>query len=144
MNAGDPNEEDLRAIRTRKAEAPVLSVTMADGSTRRVWCTFGPQQIDINPFSAPGAAMTGCWQRCVGGKPCRNVGTIPMHVTHTTETLSSSDTHSCDPSGRRFVEESLASLCERGAKIVRLDAFGYATKKPGTRCFFEVGPLLAC
>ena len=36
------------------------------------------------------------------------------------------------------MEESLASLCEHGAKIVRLDAFGYATKKPGTRCFFEV------
>jgi hypothetical protein len=40
--------------------------------------------------------------------------------------------------GRKFAEESLASLCEHGAKIVRLDAFGYATKKPGTRCFFEV------
>lgn len=40
--------------------------------------------------------------------------------------------------GRKFVEESLASLCHHGAKIVRLDAFGYATKKPGTRCFFEV------
>lgn len=39
------------------------------------------------------------------------------------------------------MEESLASLCHRGAKIVRLDAFGYATKKPGTRCFFEVGQI---
>ena len=28
-------------------------------------------------------------------------------------------------------------LCARGAKIVRLDAFGYVTKIPGTRCFFE-------
>ena len=24
-----------------------------------------------------------------------------------------------------------------GAKMVRLDAFGYVTKKPGTRCFFQ-------
>lgn len=54
---GDPNEEDLLRIRTRKAEAPVLTVTMGDGSTRRVWCTFGPQQIDINPFSAPGGGL---------------------------------------------------------------------------------------
>lgn len=44
--------------------------------------------------------------------------------------------------GRKFVEGSLASLCEHGAKIVRLDAFGYATKKPGTRCFFEVRSLI--
>lgn len=40
--------------------------------------------------------------------------------------------------GRKFVEDSLRSLCERGARMVRLDAYGYATKKKGTRCFFEV------
>jgi len=28
-------------------------------------------------------------------------------------------------------------LCCSGAKIVRLDAFGYVTKEPGTRCFFQ-------
>jgi hypothetical protein len=43
----------------------VLTVTMGDGSTRRVWCTFGPQQIDINPFSAPGGGLSyfksGLW-----------------------------------------------------------------------------------
>ena len=36
------------------------------------------------------------------------------------------------------MEDSLRSLCERGARMVRLDAYGYATKKKGTRCFFEV------
>lgn len=36
------------------------------------------------------------------------------------------------------MESSLAALCHAGAKIVRLDAFGYATKRAGTRCFFEV------
>lgn len=54
-DAGDPSEHDLQLIRTRKPERPVLTVTMGDDSTRRVWCTFGRQQIDINPFSAPGA-----------------------------------------------------------------------------------------
>ncbi len=29
--------------------------------------------------------------------------------------------------GRKFVEDSLASLCRSGAKVVRLDAFGYAS-----------------
>ena len=37
--------------------------------------------------------------------------------------------------------DSLRSLGTRGSKLIRLDAFGYATKTPGTRCFFEVGPL---
>lgn len=27
---------------------------MGDGSKKKLWCTFGPQQIDINPFSKPG------------------------------------------------------------------------------------------
>ena len=36
------------------------------------------------------------------------------------------------------MEESLRSLCKRGASLIRVDAFGYVTKKKGTRCFFEV------
>lgn len=31
----------------------------------------------------------------------------------------------------------MRNLCERGAKMIRLDAFGYVTKQPGTRCFME-------
>ena len=49
----------------------------------------------------------------------------------------------CQP-GRKFVEESLKALCDSGAKIVRLDAFGYATKKPGTPCFFQVHICCSC
>lgn len=46
--AGRPTEEDLRAIRTRKPDIPRLRVELKDGSERELWCTFGPQQIDIN------------------------------------------------------------------------------------------------
>lgn len=54
-NAGDPEQKDLELIRTRKPEAPVIEVTLKDGSKQRLWCTFGSQQIDINPFSPSGA-----------------------------------------------------------------------------------------
>lgn len=37
---------------------------------------------------------------------------------------------------RRFIRDSLAFLAEKGASVIRLDAFAYATKKPGTNCFF--------
>ena len=37
----------------------------------------------------------------------------------------------------RFVEDNLKILATRGAALVRLDAVAYATKKAGTRCFFE-------
>lgn len=37
---------------------------------------------------------------------------------------------------RAFIARSLVSLAQRGAAMVRLDAFAYATKRPDTRCFF--------
>lgn len=33
----------------------MLPVTLKDGSKRELWCTFGPEQIDININSPKGA-----------------------------------------------------------------------------------------
>lgn len=52
--AGEPETKDLELIRTRKPEAPVIEVELKDGTRRRLWCTFGTQQIDIDPFSPSG------------------------------------------------------------------------------------------
>lgn len=38
--------------------------------------------------------------------------------------------------GRRFVLDSLTYLAGKGPSLIRLDAFAYAVKKPGTNCFF--------
>jgi len=35
-----------------------------------------------------------------------------------------------------FMKKMLVHLCEQGAKVIRIDAFAYATKKAGTNCFF--------
>ncbi|MFW6266491.1 MAG: sucrose phosphorylase [Halanaerobiales bacterium] len=37
---------------------------------------------------------------------------------------------------KKFIEETLIKLAERGASLIRLDAFAYAIKKPGSSCFF--------
>ena len=37
---------------------------------------------------------------------------------------------------REFIKNTLISMCKNGASIIRLDAFAYAIKKPGTSCFF--------
>lgn len=37
---------------------------------------------------------------------------------------------------KEFIKETLISMCENGASIIRLDAFAYAIKKAGTNCFF--------
>src|SRR5690606_16328905 len=48
--------------------------------------------------------------------------------------------------GKDFIRDALRFLVEKGASVIRLDAFAYATKKAGTNCFFvepEVWDLLA-
>lgn len=37
---------------------------------------------------------------------------------------------------RDFIKRMLEFLCERGAKVIRIDAFAYATKKVDSSCFF--------
>lgn len=37
---------------------------------------------------------------------------------------------------KKFFEDIFSHLAEKGISIVRLDAVGYVTKKPGTNCFF--------
>eukprot|EP00878_Enallax_costatus_P004272 GHUV01004502.1.p1 GENE.GHUV01004502.1~~GHUV01004502.1.p1 ORF type:complete len:701 (+),score=187.09 GHUV01004502.1:79-2181(+) len=40
--------------------------------------------------------------------------------------------------GWDFIQRSLQNLCEKGqTKMIRLDAFGYVTKKAGTSCFMQ-------
>jgi len=46
------------------------------------------------------------------------------------------DLNLANPETRRFVEKNLTALCRRGAQTIRLDAFAYASKRPGTNCFF--------
>lgn len=41
------------------------------------------------------------------------------------------------PCVKEFIRENLEDLIAHGMSIIRLDAFGYATKRPGTKCFFE-------
>jgi sucrose phosphorylase len=97
---GEPTDEQLAKIYTRKPRPPYLETEFADGTVEKVWCTFDYEQIDLD--------------------------------------LTSSVT-------RDLVSRFLRTLCERGARMIRLDAFAYATKQPDTNCFFiepEVWELL--
>jgi len=53
----------------------------------------------------------------------------------TTFTRSQIDIDVAHARGRDYVDAILASLAASGVRIVRLDAVGYAVKKPGTSCF---------
>ena len=184
----------------------MIEVQLEDGSTRRLWCTFGPQQIDINPFSEPGLSLlrfgsllcrflaSRCiyrlllalmdpgpaWQgrslcatpwrgSATGASALRTMldhwsmgnharGTLHIcmqrrlfsqlarvqHVSHQKPRPAALPValRCRPPSGSiragcwRLLLRGLVHWCS-GAKIVRLDAFGYVTKEPGTRCFFQ-------
>ncbi len=43
---------------------------MKDGSKKKLWCTFGAQQIDIDPFSKPGTPALSCPALPCPALPC--------------------------------------------------------------------------
>ena len=45
---GEPTEEQVDLIYKRKPRAPYIDADFADGSSEKVWCTFGEEQIDLN------------------------------------------------------------------------------------------------
>jgi sucrose phosphorylase len=88
---GRPTPQDLELLYRRKDGEPCQAVTFSDGETRKLWCTFTEEQLDIDTTRA---------------------------VTV------------------KYLKENLAWLAEKGISIVRLDAYGYITKRKGTNCFF--------
>src|SRR5690606_11237215 len=51
-NLGPITPDDLAKIHIRKEKEPFREITLPDGSTERVWCTFTEKQIDLN-YSSP-------------------------------------------------------------------------------------------
>ena len=51
---GEPTQEQVDIIYKRKPRAPYVEAHFADGSTEKVWCTFGEEQIDLNCLSETG------------------------------------------------------------------------------------------
>ncbi len=88
---GRPTPEELQLLYRRKDGEPCQEVTFPDGETRKLWCTFTDEQLDIDT-------------------------TRPVTIN--------------------YLKENLGWLSEKGISIVRLDAYGYITKRKGTHCFF--------
>lgn len=45
---GGPTQEQVDAIYKRKPRAPYIDIDFADGSTEKLWCTFGEEQVDLD------------------------------------------------------------------------------------------------
>jgi sucrose phosphorylase len=57
------------------------------------------------------------------------------HDVWTTFTPNQIDIDVTQPQGREYIEQILGTFAASGVRTVRLDAVGYAIKKPGTSCF---------
>ncbi|MDD3819442.1 MAG: alpha-amylase family glycosyl hydrolase, partial [Actinomycetota bacterium] len=45
---GKPAKEDIELIYKRKPEPPCIEVKFDDGTTEKIWSTFGEEQVDLN------------------------------------------------------------------------------------------------
>ena len=45
---GEPTQAQVDKIYKRKPKAPCIDANFSDGTTEKVWCTFGDEQIDLN------------------------------------------------------------------------------------------------
>lgn len=45
---GEPSQEQIEKIYKRKPKAPYVNLTFFDGTTEKIWCTFGEEQIDLD------------------------------------------------------------------------------------------------
>jgi sucrose phosphorylase len=45
---GGPSDEDIKKIYKRKPRAPYVNIRFKDGTSEKIWCTFGDEQIDLN------------------------------------------------------------------------------------------------
>lgn len=87
---GEPSQEDIAKLYRRKEGGPYLDFIREDGKRVRLWNTFFPEQVDIDPYTKPTQAYYD-----------RNLNLLANHVP-----------------------------------LVRFDAVAYASKRPGTSCFF--------
>ena len=87
---GEPTEEDLKVLYSRKAQGPRKTFVREDGTEVVLWNTFFEEQVDIDP-----------------------------HAKATQE----------------YYDRNLKRLAKY-VPLIRFDAFAYASKVPGTSCFF--------
>ncbi len=151
-----PNQDLIAEMFFRKPGLPILMVRFPDGTERPYWNTFY-QEIRYPRLSAEDwASMLPLSQReadalshlvnaamDAGKKPAEidwpegtaqaGMGALESRRSY----LGQMDLNANSPLVWAFYEQTLQKLASYGAKIVRLDAFAYASKIAGRRNFFN-------
>ena len=158
-----PDEEHLQKLFMRKPGLPILKMRFPDGSLQAYWNTFY-QKVEFDEITAhdfihiKGMDLKGASNIAQHIKVvirdkgqlesadmedivCRNGGVsrdeVIAAVCHKREFLGQMDLNARSDLVWKFYDDTLRKLSERGAKIIRLDAFAYLHKEPGQPNFFN-------
>ncbi len=153
-----PNEAHLGKLFMRKPDLPILRVCFPDGSRRLYWNTFYQEVtfVEIAPHDfvgidgihlAQATTIAAAVQDAINAKAdleqldlgdlARYKDDVLAIVCHKRQYLGQMDLNARSQLVWDFYDETLKKLGDYGAKIVRLDAFAYLHKEPGTANFFN-------
>ena len=154
----EPNPEYIKDMHFRKPGLPLLMVPMPDGSEKPYWNTFYRETL-YPAFAAQDFMFAADVQYATAEKiavkvnDALNDGKQPDEIDFSPfneyehqliqaikkrrRFLGQMDLNIKSPLVWEFYEDTLKKLSGYGAKIVRLDAFAYASKEPGARNFMN-------
>ena len=153
-----PNPEYIKDMFFRKPGLPILNVRMPDGKEVPYWNTFYQEvnyekidaqdlmrAMDIQYASAQELAKLVNTAIAEGNKPSEiefgRFGRYRENVIDMLESkrkyLGQMDLNIKSPLVWEYYEDTLKKLASYGAEIIRLDAFAYAPKEPGSKNFLN-------
>ena len=153
-----PDSEYIKDMFFRKPGLPILNVRMPDGKEVPYWNTFYQEVnyekidaqdlmkvMDIQFASAEKLAETANAALTEGKKPSEiEFGKFERYRKNIIEMLESGrkylgqmDLNIKSPLVWEYYEDTLKKLAGYGAEIIRLDAFAYAPKEPGSKNFLN-------
>ena len=119
ISSRSPQFEDFR---TRGNDSPYADLFLTLG---RVFPN-GASEADLLKIYRPRASLPFTKMRLDDGTE---------HLLWTTFTSEQVDIDICSEAGRTYLQQILRQFAASGIRAIRLDAAGYAIKKPGTSCF---------
>ncbi len=153
-----PDEEYLRHMFFRKPGLPILSVNLPDGATKFLWNTFY-QEVRYDHIDAHDLVLGADMQYAAALKLAEQINNaldrgdppekidfgsfIPFRnqvlklLRSRCKYLGQIDLNIKSPLVWDYYRQTLKRLAAYGAAIIRLDAFAYAPKAPGTRNFLN-------
>lgn len=153
-----PKKEHLDKLFMRKPDLPILTVRFPDGSERPFWNTFyqkvsyasvqpddfagiegiGPESaVELAALFNAAIRSSGDWRAVDLGAFASQKDALFEVIERKREYLGQMDLNARSEQVWAYYDDTLAKLADFGCQLVRLDAFAYLHKEPGSANFFN-------